>query len=378
MPTSTVGQRVEHAHLAFTLAVQRALSGGSGDSACWSPFSVASALGLAAAGARGTTRAELRTVLLGSPEGSLGEHGSMLTEAATLQPSRGGEPPVLGVSNTLWAAESLPVRPDFTEELTHWPNGAVRSAPFRSDPEASRQLINADVAETTRGLISELLGKGVLSRDTVATLVNALYLKVAWVNRFPDRGTTARLFHAPSGTSDVPTMRLGKRLGYAATGGWQVVVLPAAGEVDGVVLLPDRALADAEAALDADTLAALLAAPVPRTLDLFLPKFKVRAKADLTSTLDTLGAHTMFTSKADFGGISEKPMSVSAVVHEAVLTIDEQGLEGAAATAMVMRALAMHADRAEPVVVRVDRPFLFLVRHRPSGAVYFLSRVTRP
>ena len=68
MPTSTVGQRAEHAHLAFTLAVQQALGGSTTDTACWSPYSVASALGLAATGARGATQDELRTLLLGSAE----------------------------------------------------------------------------------------------------------------------------------------------------------------------------------------------------------------------------------------------------------------------------------------------------------------------
>lgn len=378
MPTSTVGQRVAHAHLAFTLAVQQALSARPVDSACWSPFSVASALGLAAAGAGGTTRAELSTLLLGSPEGSLAEHAGMLTEAATLHTTGHGEPPVLGVSNTLWATDSLPVLPGFADELTRWPGGAIRSAPFTTDPDGARRLINTDVAETTRNLIPELLPSGVLTTDTVAALVNALYLKVAWTNRFPDRGTEALPFHSPDGESTAPTMRLRKRLGHAATDGWQAVVLPAAGEVDAVVLLPDRPLADAEPELDADTLAGLLSAPVPALVDLFLPKFRVRAQSDLTSVLDALGAHTMCTDRADFSGVSEQPMSVSAVVHEAVLTIDEQGLEGAAATATVMRAMAMRADHAEPVVVRVDRPFLFLVRHRPSGAVYFLSRVVRP
>jgi serine protease inhibitor len=375
---STVGQRVEHAHLAFTLAVQRALSGSAVESSCFSPFSVASALGLAATGARGATRDELGTLLLGSPDGDLAEHAAMLVEAATLHDNGNGQPPVLGVADTLWADESLTVRPEFKEELSRWPNGAVRPAPFAEDQEAARRLINADVAETTRGLIPELLAKGVLTSRTVATLVNALYLKVAWVNRFPDRGTESLPFHAPTGTSDVPTMRLRKRLGYAAADGWQAVVLPAAGDVDAVVLMPDGRLTDAEPDLDAEALAALLSAPVPTLVDLFLPKFGVRAQSDLTSALDSLGAHTMFTGGADFGGISEQPMAVDAVVHEAVLTIDEQGLEGAAATAMVMRAMAMRVDHTEPVVVRVDRPFLFLVRHRPSGAVYFLSRVVNP
>jgi serpin B len=61
-----------------------------------------------------------------------------------------------------------------------------------------------------------------------------------------------------------------------------------------------------------------------------------------------------------------------------VLTVDEAGLEGAAATAMMMTRLAAVGPPPRPVRVRVDRPFLVLVRHRPSGALYFLARVTDP
>jgi serpin B len=86
----------------------------------------------------------------------------------------------------------------------------------------------------------------------------------------------------------------------------------------------------------------------------------------------------MFSDLADFGRISAQPMAVDSVVHEAVLTVDEVGLEGAAATAVVMRMLSMHRDLSQPIEVKVDRPFLFLVRHRPSGAIYFLARVVQP
>lgn len=376
MPTSTVGQRVEHAHLAFTLAVQHALGGSPTDTACWSPYSVASALGLAATGARGTTQDELRTLLLGSADGDLAEHGAMLTEAGSLTPSR-GTPPVLDVANTLWTTEDLPIRPDFTAELATWPNAAMRGAPFKNDPETARHLINEDVARTTHDLIPQLLPAGALKSDTVAALVNALYLKVAWINSFPAHATAPQPFHGPLSAAPVQTMRLDKRLGYAATGGWQVVVLPA-GDVDAVVLLPAGDLPAAESGLDADTLAGLLAAPTPALLHLFLPKFRVRARARLNDALGELGVRIMFTDQADFDGISSQRMWVDSVQHEAVLTIDEQGLEGAAATAMVARALAMHRELSRPIEVRVDRPFLFLVRHKQSGAVYFLARVVQP
>lgn len=374
MPTTAIGRRVEHAHLAFTLAVQHAL-GGSG-TACWSPYSVASALGLAATGARGTTRAELATLLTGSADADLTEHGTMLSDAATLGDHTGE--PVLGVANTLWHLPELDVEHAFLTELAGWPNAALHEAPFGDDPESARRSINADVADTTRGLIPNLLDRGAISPSTVAMLVNALYLKVGWRNRFPDSATQQRPFHQPSGDADVATMRLSKRLGYAASAGWQVVVLPAAGDVDAIVLLPDGDLAAAESTLDADALAALLDTPAPRLLDLYLPKFRVRAKAKLQDALVGLGVGTMFSDDADFSGISTQQLAVDSVVHEAVLTIDEQGLEGAAATAMAIRAMAMHRDAATPIEVRVDRPFLFLVRHRESGAVYFLARVTQP
>jgi serpin B len=378
MPTSTVGRRVEHAHLAFALAVQRELAGDAATTACWSPYSVASALGLAATGARGATRDELVTLLMGSPDAELAEHGAMLTEAASLTVRGSDDQSVLGVANTLWHIPDIPILPEFIAELTGWPNGAVREAPFHTAPENARRLINADVAETTRGLIPELLETGGIRPNTVATLVNALYLKVAWQDRFPDAATEPMPFHGPSGTAPVPTMRLNKRLGYAAGGGWQTVVLPAAGDVDAVVLLPDGDLADIESTMDAEALVHLLAAPRPTLVNLRLPKFRVRVKADLDSALAGLGAHTMFGDSADFSGISNAALAVDSVRHEAVLTIDEQGLEGAAATAVVMRTLAMHHDSSRPIDVRVDRPFLFLVRHRPSGAVYFLSRVVQP
>ncbi|HEY3754217.1 MAG TPA: serpin family protein [Pseudonocardiaceae bacterium] len=378
MPTTTLGRRVEHAHLAFTLAVQRELAGGAVGTACWSPYSVASALGLAATGARGSTRDELANLLMGSADAGLAEHGAMLTEAASLDATGAADKPLLDVANTLWHVPSLSIRGEFVHEVTGWPNGSVRDAPFQTDAEAARHLVNADVAETTHKLIPELLDQGVIRPDTIAMLVNALYLKVAWRNRFPERATEQRPFYGPSGTTEVRTMRLAKRLGYAATGGWQVVVLPAAGDVDAVVLLPDGDIAAAESTLDADALAGLLAAPVPALLHLNLPAFRVRAKAALKAALTGLGVETMFSDQADFGRISAQPMAVDSVVHEAVLTVDEVGLEGAAATAVVMRMLSMHRDLAQPIEVKVDRPFLFLVRHRPSGAIYFLARVVQP
>ena len=354
-------------HLEFSLSLHRQL--GAAPNFCWSPYSVASALGLAATAADGRTRDELVAALRAGTGDDLLK---LLSAAAEL-----GEGPVLAVANTLWAHDQLSVRDSYQRALSAWPGSAVRTAPFRSAPEQVRGEINADVAETTRGLIPELLQPGTVDPDTVAALVNALYLKTSWTEPFDQHATADKAFRAPGGTREVPTMHVTRRLGYAAGAGYQVVSIPAAGGVEAVVLLPDAELEPAESALDATTLHRLVTSASQQRVALAMPKFKVTGDAELQRPLGALGVRTMFTSQADFSALTDDPLHVSAVVHQSVLEVDENGLEGAAATAAMMRLTAIIREE-EPIRVEVDRPFLFLVRHRETGAVYFLARVSDP
>ncbi len=364
-------------HLAFTVNLHRVTAPDLAANACWSPFSVASALGLLAQGARGVTRDELAVLLVGEKSGDIGELGALLKRASVLAPHRDNEDePVIAVANTLWTDESVEILATFVEELGRWSSGSVMGAPFQLAPENAREMINLDVAKTTRKLIPELLPAGAITAETVSALVNALYLKCAWRYRFIEGGTTPLPFHTPRGTRDVPTMTLSERIGYAATDGWQVVRLPAIGGVEASVLLPDGDLASAEPDLDADLLARLLDAPRPQQVNLRLPKVDVRTKAELSRPLSQLGVNTVFTDSADLSGITMARIAVEAVLHESVLKLDEQGLEGAAATAIMMRMVSMPIGTS--VDLHVDRPFLLVVRHEETGVVYFLARVVDP
>lgn len=362
-------------HLRFALAVHRVLAGHGGNS-CFSPYSAACALTLVARAARGTTASEAAELLAGSASG-LADQAALLRKGSQLDAGGGGEEPVLATSTTLWVWQKLPIKAGFTTELAEWPEGRVATAPFVDDPESARHTINADVARTTRDLIPELLPDGTVDSDTVAGLVNALYLRVAWTFPFPDADTTDGDFHAPGGTRRVPMMRQTERLSYARHGQWQVVVLPAMGGVEAVVLLPDERIPDAESTLDDMSLAEMLAAPRERMVTLAMPRVSLDVRSALKPALRELGVRTMFERSADFGELTDDPrLVVSDVAHQAVLRTDENGLEGAAATAAMMRLVSM--PLGDPVEVDVDRPFLLLVRHASSGAVYFLARVVEP
>ncbi|MFD4191041.1 serpin family protein [Amycolatopsis thermoflava] len=366
----------ESDHLRFSLAVHRVVAGASGDSVV-SPYSIASALGLASQAADGPAAEELLHLLTGG-DPDIAKQADLLRAAATLDNTTRQEDPVLAVANTLWAWDELPVRDTFLADLAGWPGASAKTAPFVTDPDGARRAINADVAETTRDLIPELLPPDSVGADTVASLVNALYLKAAWQHPFREATTRDEQFHSPGGPRRVRMMRQTERLGYAHQDGWQVVELPGAG-VTATVLLPDGDLAAQEPDLDDTRLATLLAAPKRVQVDLRLPKIDLDRPADLTGALKHLGVCTLFEpGEAPLGRLTPDPRAfVSAVQHQAVLKLDEQGLEGAAATAVMIRTLAA-VTPADPVEVRVDRPFLLLVRHARTGVVYFFARVVEP
>jgi len=358
----------------FALGLHRLLAGDPGRSFAWSPYSVASALGLVAAGARGPTRDELTAAL-----GDLDTAAAALAAGAALRKDPDARAQ-LAVANTLWADLTLPVAAGYLAAVKSWPGGTARGADFRGAPESARRDVNADVERTTHGLIRDLIPDGLISRDTRAIVVNALWLRASWTKAFERPATRPQPFHAPAGDVEVPTMRTTRQLPYARRDGWTVVTVPAGEGVVADVLLPDGELAAAEAALDADGLQALLAGLSPTEVALELPRITVRGQASLAEPLSALGVRLLFSQHADLSGVTggEEALTVDAAVHKAVLTLDETGLEGAAATAVMMTRLAAMTSPPRPVPVRVDRPFLLLVRHRPTDTLYFLARVTDP
>jgi serpin B len=366
--------------LRFVLDLHAALAGADPAAGfVWSPYSVASALGLAADGAAGTTRQEIVTALAGQG-GELGPVAAALSRAAEVKSAQYEPEAHIAVANTLWPDATLPVAPSYSDSVLAWPGGAVRTVDFRNDADGARKMINNDVEQTTNGLIRDLVPPPAVTNSTRAVLVNAIWLRASWLAEFPKSATTPAPFRGPGGRVQVPTMRQQRQLRYAARDGWQLVSLTAGGGVVADILLPDADLAVAEPALTPALLDGLIGGASPQLIALWLPRFRVEAGAPLVDPLASVGVRTLFTEQADLSGVTggREPLMVDAAIHKAVLTIDEAGLEGAAATALVMRMAASLAPPPRPLEVKVDRPFLVLIRHQETGAIYFVARVAQP
>ena len=375
-PGDAMQQRSRH-ELDFAVDLHRRLDAGN---TCFSPTSISQALGMLYAGARGQTAAELARVLRfeDGVHGALGRLRQALASRGHGAKAKDGQPFQLHVVNALWGQDGMSLLPDYTALLTRDYDGGLRQLDFAADHEAARGAINGWVAEHTADMIPELLKQGVITPDTRLVLTNAVYFNAAWAEQFEERATQPQPFRLASGERvTVPTMHQTAGFPTASGAGWRLVELPYDGrELAMVVIVPDD-LAAFEADLDGAKLAGVLGAQRSwQRLALAIPSWTFRTELDLREQLEALGVKQAFTREADFSGITGgKDLFVSAVIHEAIVDVDEQGTEAAAATAVVMAPTGMPAP---PTPFEVDRPFLFLVQDKATGAVVFLGRVADP
>ena len=252
---------------------------------------------------------------------------------------------------------------------------------------ATLDTVNGWVKQKTEGKIDRILGQ--LSRDSVAVVVNAVYFKARWAAMFAKKATRDEPFRlTPKASIPVPTMHQTDRFAVVAGEGYRAIRLPYT--VDGlgmVIVLPNAVdgAASIGAKLDAPAFskltAALQAAPT-KLVDLSLPKFKITYATDLIPAFKTLGLSLPFRDDgtADFSGMAQKPepIYITQIQHRAMIDVDEESTEAAAATAInFARSVSPHMPE-KPEVFRVDRPFLFYVTDDATGTILFQGRISHP
>ena len=349
----------------------------------FSPESISTAFGMAYAGARGQTAAEMQHVFHFTlpPDKLHPAMGALLNQMNAVHKDY-----ELRVADALWAQQDANFLPEYLKLVQSDYGAGFRRVDFKSSPDAVRGAINAWVEKQTNDKIKDLLGPGVLNATTRLVLTNAIYFKGDWQDPFEEDTTQKEEFHvSPSQWVMAPLMHRTGGYSYYDGGTFQELELPYAGnEMSMVVLLPKETdgLPALEKSFTSSTAGDWLGKLEPADkVILTFPRFTMTQQFELSSALSTMGMAQAFTNSADFSGMTGKPdFTISAAIHKAYIDVNEKGTEAAAATSIVMRATAMRAPFPEPppIVFRADHPFLFLIRDTKTGAILFLGRVTDP
>lgn len=348
----------------------------------FSPFSIHAALSMVAAGAANDTEAQLIGALK-LPADREARAAAIKSLRDRMEAAGAKGDITLEVANRVWVQKSYPLLPAFTKEVEGVFGAGFASADFATAAEPTRREINGWVEDRTRKRIRDLVPPGALSPATRMVLVNAIYFYGTWEEPFPKERTESAPFHVAADRDVKADLMQAHRehTGYREEDGLQVCELPYKGRgLSMVVLLPAAGkLGDLEARVARDGFDAVCGRMGSRTVNVALPRFKIEAPSGLNEPLKSLGIRDAFDAeRADFSGMTGKrDLCVSDAIHKAFIEVNEKGTEAAAATMVAMVATSAPIMQ-EPVTFRADRPFLFALRDRLSGAILFVGRVENP
>jgi serpin B len=370
---------------AFAAALYREVRGREGN-LFLSPYSISLAMAMLYGGARGQTEAQMADALhFTLPQDRLHPAFNALDQIIAAYNAAFQDPETqedkgfqLDVANAIWGQDGFPFLDSYLDLLALNYGAGMQLTDFINSPEASRNLINDWVAEQTRDKITDIIPHGAIDPLTRLVLANAIYFKAVWRTQFDPRNTKDEPFHLADGSAvQAPMMHTGPApFPYAQGDGWQAVGLPyLGGNVMMAVIMPSGDFSEFEQGLDDGRLEEILSSMKSQSLALGMPKFDMESNFQLNGILSNLGMTDAFTD-ADFSGIDgQKDLSVSDVIHQAFVKVDEVGTEAAAATIAIM---GMTSGPTEPLVVTIDHPFLFLIYDAQTHTILFLGRCMNP
>jgi serpin B len=378
----------------------------AGTNVLTSPISASLALTMTYAGANGATKAEMATALHLDPgagdaafagQNALSQALNGRAAAALASAKEGVSPDAqpsdtdyqLQVVNSVWGEKTYTWEKPFLDVLAANYGTGVYQQDFVHGFESARLTINDWVDTHTNDKIKDLLPDGSLDTNTRMVLVNAIHLKLPWESAFePGQTLPGDFVRADASTVSTSFMNQTSTFAYVDDGQAQVVSLPLSNrELSVVIALPhaDVTLAQYEATLTASS-AALAPPATSQLVSLSLPKTTfTSASFSLSDALKQMGMKLAFDKDlADLSGLCAHPpdgdiLYVSDVLQKAMISMQEKGVEAAAATAVIIAGNgAAFVPEPTPVPMNVNRPYLVAIIDKPTGAVLMLGHIQDP
>ena len=353
----------------------------------FSPLSLSLALSMTLAGAESETeQGMLEALQLSLPEEEIyPTFNALLLEIENSQKmtKKGSEGSQfqLRIANSIWGQSGYDFESNFLDILARYFSAGLYNVNFKLNPGSARNAINDWVAEETQEKIENLIPEGAIDELTRLVLANAIFFNGSWLYPFDRSNTSQAPFTLLDGSEIlVDLMKLNeKSLAYYRNDNFQVVSLPyLSSDFNMMLFVPDQGkFEDFENQFSAEKLTTAMDEMAFVTVDLSLPKFAFESMVNANDALKALGMEEAFDGDtADFSGItSGDELMITDVLHKTTITVDEEGTEAAAATAVIIGVRSMPT---EPISVVVDRPFYFTITHKPTNTILFLGKVVQP
>uniref|UniRef100_A0A4W4H4K9 Serpin B6 n=1 Tax=Electrophorus electricus TaxID=8005 RepID=A0A4W4H4K9_ELEEL len=327
------------------------------DNVFFSPLSISSALAMVLLGAGGNTAAQMSEVLGFNkpvkPISDLSGFDKLLSEL-----NKARAPYTLSLANHLYGEKSYM----FLQKFLH-------DTKTHADLEKVDFISNAEA-------IQDLLVVGSVDNLTRLDLVNSIYFKGNWENKFKETATVEHPFHLNKNANNPVKMMYLKEtlpLGFIPDMECQILEMPYVGkELSMLIVLPNEIcfFSQLEQELTYENFMEWMRPDMMDVVEVqvAVPRFKLSETYDMKNLLVSMGMADAFDPRrSDFSLMSPcDDLVLSKVVHKSFVEVNEEGTEAAAATAAVL------VDCILPLASFVaDHPFLFFIQHKPTHTILF-------
>ncbi len=340
-----------------------------------SQLSISMALGMTLNGANGSTYDSMRHTLefAGLTEQEINEgYKNLIALLTSLDPKVQFQ-----IANSIWHRPKLQVEPGFVSTNQNYFNSEVTGIDF-SSPSAS-PTINSWVEQKTNGKINKIVPDQIPS-STVMYLINAIYFKGTWKYEFKKELTQKAQFYLTDGSQKpCELMKIEGEFSYVENEQFQAIDLPYGNEKFSMTVFLPRQGVNVDAFVlyfTKENWETWIKTFVKREGNLFLPKFKLEYEKSLNDMLRAMGMEIAFDGgRADFSRIDKNGgLFISNVRHKTFVDVNEEGTEAAAVTSVGL------VDSMPPLKfnMRVDRPFVFVLREHHSQTIFFVGKIAEP
>lgn len=344
-----------------------------GENVFISPISISTALSMTYQGAQGNTKDEMGKVL---GYGDMDDETLRESYREFLKYLVAMDPEIdLNIANSIWYREGEAIEEEFLEVNREVFDALVEELDF-SDEEAA-DIINAWIEDATEGKIEEML-EGPIPGNVIMYLINAIYFKGDWTVPFEEEQSFDAIFNASSGEQqEITMMRRNGSVEYGEGEDYQTVRLPYGEEENTAmyVILPKDEGQDINeflGTMDEEKWQDIRGSVSSSDdVELQIPRFEMEyGIKSLKNALIRLGMEEAFDMYANFDGI-RPGIFIEDVLHKAVIEVNEQGSEAAAATVVIVAESAV----MDPPSFIADRPFLFVIANEEADSILFMGKV---
>lgn len=337
-----------------------------------SPLSVSYLMGMLANGADGDTQKEI-LASLGVSDVTLQtlneSYRALLNSTATADKQT-----TINIANYIAADKHFSLKSNFRNTVGKMYDAGVESLDFSSSKAVDK--INQWCSKQTNGMIPKIVDQ--LSASDVAVLMNAIYFEGTWETPFEKELTKEENFRGY--TRDIKRVQMMHQedgFSYLSNNTFEAVTLPYGNRTYNMtVLLPKEGVSIEEMMkqLDAQKIGSLYRDMEKCVVDLKLPKFTTSTEVVLNDAISKLGAPSIFTGAANFKNMSDASIFISKMLQKAKIEVSEEGTKAAAITAGMVAMTALNPDEPRHVKFHANRPFVYIITERQTGAIFFIGQ----